>query len=64
MAICPVTLKPCCDDLCLTECFRCPGESALQRCPGGCGQYVPLFGRSDVFECECEPEYYDYDEQE
>ena len=55
MAVCPIDLKPCIDDLCRSGCLRAGGEPMLIRCPGGCGAYVAIDG-SDNDDCECDPD--------
>jgi len=59
MAICPATLKGCCDDICYgSGCLKLDGEPMLERCHGGCGALVAIDG-SDSEDCECEPEEWD-----
>ncbi len=63
MALCPKTLKGCCDDLCYGgSCLLLPGISPLVRCDG-CGQLTALNGDPEFDECECALESWpDYDE--
>jgi hypothetical protein len=60
--ICPKDSQPCIDDLCYGgSCLRMPGCSPLVKCPGGCGALVSRDG-DDVDECECEPEFIEWED--
>lgn len=55
---CPQDLNVCIDSLCRGGgCLR-NGEAMLEKCHG-CGQLVSTDGDSTVFQCECEPDFYD-----
>ena len=60
MSLCPVTWKPCMDDLCHGGgCLRSQhGASMIERC-AACGVYYD----PDFEDCECYDEYPDFEEE-
>lgn len=57
MAICPATLKICCDDICRgSGCLKLGGEELLTEC-NGCGKLIGLNG-GNLDDCECDPDEY------
>ena len=59
--ICPKDFKPCCDDLCYGGgCILMDGAAMYEECPG-CGK---LISENDHDNCICEPDDYDYSDDD
>ena len=59
--LCPKDFKPCCDDLCHGGgCLMMEGMAMYHECEG-CGA---LISDDDHDECSCEPDYYDYSDDD